>query len=119
MQQLQAIQAFPQGADAAGMVHEHGDTLLFCGAERFVACLMRHFVGKNHDSIGVLDLTDHVSFRLAEYTQFHAQFFCFFQVFFPQSVHTADKRDTHDATPFIGNESLYQDVGKKIAFCWF
>jgi hypothetical protein len=40
MRQTKAVQAFPQGADAAGMVHNDRNPLFSGGIEGVVSCLM-------------------------------------------------------------------------------
>ena len=80
MYQTYAVEAFPQGADTAGVMHEHRYPLFFGSRHRLVTSLMRYLVCEDDNGIGMFDLAAHILLSLAENPQAHTLFFCLFQV---------------------------------------
>jgi hypothetical protein len=103
---LQAVQAFPQGADAAGVMHNYRNTLLFGRIECIMPGLVRNLVGENDHGVGTFDFAPHILFCLAEDMQIHTPFPGCFLVLLSQAVHAAYQYDAHglplNKVDFIG-----------------
>jgi hypothetical protein len=95
---LQALQAFPQAADTAGMVHENRYPFELGGAYRPVTCLMRDLVGKDHDTLRFSDLGAHTLLVLTEYLNIHPLTPCLHSVLIMQSIHAANQYNIHNPT---------------------